>query len=602
MNRNGKGDKGKSRRKLIRIAALCMALFLSLSMGSVAVFAEGTYYGTWKEYKAANGDKAVTWSDVAEQMGVVLDKALENFEAGDYDAAYDNINKNGYYGWYETTGFERNVMAKISGARVSEVELQFASTRTIAKNKGTLDEFKTKVEELRTMLKEDAVKLDGGSSGTVKSLSEGREYYGTWKEYKASLGDGTVTWIDVAGQMNVVLDKALENFEAGDYDAAYDNINKNGYYGWYETTGFERNVMAKISGARVSEVELQFASTRTVAKNKGTLEEFQTEVEKLRTMLNEDAAKLDGVSLEEVMAGGETSAEGTVGGGTSKITTFLGCFTIILREGFEAILVVGAIIAYLLKGGSTVEDKTQTQKRVRPVYIGAVLGIVASFISAWILNLLMLANSASQEVIEGVTALIAVVVLYWVSNWMVSKSESEAWSAYIKSKVKSSSEKGSTFALAFTAFLAVYREGAEVILFYQPMLAEGSIGMVWLGFGVGCVCLVGVYIAIHVLSLRLPLKPFFLGTSILMFIMSISFLGSGIKELIEGGVFSATQSPLVSWIPVNEVTNVLGLFPYDQTVFPQLILLVVTIVVFVLQLRRNAKLKDAAKETAEAVH
>lgn len=579
------------------IAVLLMLFTLSyILFPEMKVHADDKeFYGTWKEYKEANPDKAVTWADVAEQMGIVLDKAIENFTAGDYDAAYDNINKNGYYGWYETTGFERNVMAKISGARVSEVELQFASTRTVARKKGSLEDFTKKVEELREMLNEDAIILDGGKTGQTKSLSEGREYYGTWKEYKEAIGDAGVTWIDVAGQMNVVLDKALENLEAGDYDAAYDNINKNGYYGWYETTGFERNVMAKISGARVSAVELQFASTRTVARNKGRYEEFETEVEKLRTMLNEDAAKLDGVSLEEILSGGKSSGGSVVGGGMSKVTTFLGCFTIILREGFEAILVVGAIIAYLLKSKSEETDGKAKNRQVRPVYIGAILGIVASFISAWLLNLLMLANSASQEVIEGVTALIAVVVLYWVSNWMVSKSESEAWSAYIKGKVKSSSEKGSTLALAFTAFLAVYREGAEVILFYQPMLAEGNKGMVWLGFGVGCICLVGVYVAIHVLSLRLPLKPFFLGTSILMFIMSISFLGSGIKELIEGGVFPATSSSLVSWVPINEVTNILGLFPYDQTIIPQFILLVITIVVFILQLRRNKRLRETAQ-------
>ncbi len=78
----------------------------------------------------------------------------------------------------------------------------------------------------------------------------------------------------------------------------------------------------------------------------------------------------------------------------------------------------------------------------------------------------------SQEIIEGIAALTAVVVLFWVSNWMVSKSESAAWTSYIESKVSSGSSRGSSFALAFTAWLAVFREGAEVILFYQPMLKE----------------------------------------------------------------------------------------------------------------------------------
>ncbi len=585
------------------IAWLLIAFFSVLAIpvisGNTVSYAAGEYYGTWKEYKDSLGaDANVTWTQVAGQMGVVLDKAIENFEAGKYEEAYNNINQNGYYGWYETTGFERNVQAKISGARVSQVELQFSTTRTVARNQGTLDEFKSKVEELRTMLNEDAAKLDGVSGTATTTERTKYDYYTSWKEFseKESPKDEANgwTWNEIADAMTVVLDKAIENFEAGDFDAAYKNINNEGYYGWYETTGFERNVQARISGARVSEVELQFSTTRTVARDgkegKATLDEFKEKVEELRAMLDADADTLDGVTVD-------SGATQSSGGTSAAVATFLGCFAIILREGLEAILVVGAIIAYLMKTGNTEQEK---KRQVRPVYIGSILGIVASFIAAWLLSLLKLAGSANQEIIEGVTALIAVVVLYWVSNWMVSKSESEAWSAYIKSKVKSSSEKGSMFALAFTAFLAVFREGAEVILFYQPMLAEDHPSMVWLGFGVGCVCLVFVFIAIRVLSLRLPLKPFFLGTSIFMFIMSISFLGSGIKELIEGGWFSATSSPVVSWIPYNDVLGVLGVYPIDQTIFPQLLLLVVTIVVFILQLRRNKRIREEVqKEAAE---
>ena len=305
-------------------------------------------------------------------------------------------------------------------------------------------------------------------------------------------------------------------------------------------------------------------------------------------MIRTDANKLDGVD-ENGEASGNSRSAGAA--------TFLACFTIILREGFEAILVVGAIIAYLIK--TTQKSEDERKRQVRPVYIGSVLGIVFSFISAWALNQLKLANSASQEVIEGVTALIAVVVLFWVSNWMVSKSESEAWDAYIKSKVGEAAGKGSTTALAFTAFLAVYREGAEVILFYQPLLSGNNINMVWLGFGVGCVCLVFVYLAIRLLSVRLPLKPFFLATSILMAIMSISFLGGGIKELIEGDVIAMTSPSWVAWIPSNALLEVLGIYPCVQTIVPQLILLAITVFTFVYWLKKNKKLVEEAKKNTK---
>ncbi|MBQ4249919.1 MAG: FTR1 family iron permease [Clostridia bacterium] len=384
------------------------------------------------------------------------------------------------------------------------------------------------------------------------------------------------TWNEVVDTMDAVLDNSYAAYESGDADAAFKGVNE-AYYGYYETTGFERIVMGYISGSRKTEVELQFTNCKSAAKKGVPVEEYKEEIEKLKAMLREDANILDGTS-----SGSSESAGGT----GSSVATFFACFGIILREGIEAILVVGAIIAYLVKSGNG--------SKLRPVYWGSVLAIVLSFVAAWLLNALKLANAAPQEIIEGVTALIAVVVLFWVSNWMVSKSESEAWSRYIEGKVQSGVQAGSMFALGFTAFLAVFREGAEVILFYQPLLADAeSTAPVWGGFAVGCVVLVFIYLAIRYWSVRLPLKPFFLATSILMFIMSIAFLGSGIKELIEGDVIIMTP---VSWVPSNPVLEVLGVYPCVQTLVPQLILLIITVITFVLQIKRNNRLKREAEE------
>jgi high-affinity iron transporter len=171
---------------------------------------------------------------------------------------------------------------------------------------------------------------------------------------------------------------------------------------------------------------------------------------------------------------------------------------------------------------------------------------------------------------------------------MVSKSEAEAWAGYIEGKVKASISKGSMFSLAFAAFLAVFREGAETILFYQALLAgtDSYIDMIWTGLGVGAVALVVVYILIRVLSLRLPLKPFFLGTSVLLFAMSITFIGNGIKELQEGSVIGVSQIPGVPSI------DILGIYPTLETLIPQIVLLIITVITFTIQLRqaRQARL------------
>ena len=403
------------------------------------------------------------------------------------------------------------------------------------------------------------------------------EYYRTYAEAKEALGaDELGTWNKIVDQMDLCLDAGKEAFAAGDMELAYQAVN-DAYYGWYETTGFERTAMGYIGNGRKSEVELAFAAPKAVAKKSGSQEDYDAEVEELRAMLREDAHKLDGTTDD---SGGSTT------GGMGAAATFAACFSILVREGLEAILVVGAIIAYLVKSGN--------QKSLKSVYIGSVLGIVCSFISAWLLNLLKFANAAPQEIIEGCTALLAVCVLYYVSNWMLSKSETEAWNAYIKDQVASSVEKGSGFALAFTAWLSVFREGAEVILFYQPLLSGDNMGMVWAGVAAASVVLVVIYILVRYYSVKLPLKPFFRVMSIFMFCMSISFLGSGIKELIEGNVLTSTPF-LENVIPYNEVLDVLGIYPIAETLIPQLILVAITIGVYIYQVRKSRRLVEEAK-------
>lgn len=406
------------------------------------------------------------------------------------------------------------------------------------------------------------------------------DVYLTWEEYAAANGIEDRDWHVVADAIDTVIDNTVALYEEGDKENAYEHA-KATYWGYYETTGFERNTMTYISGSRVSAVELQFTSFRKAVKKDLGVDAVRAEGEKLSTMLHEDAETLN-------PGGGESTGEGAGGAAA----TFIGSLAIILREGLEAILIVGAIVAYLVKSGN--------RRGVVPVYVGAALAVVCSFIMAFIiayLKSLSAENVMSQEIIEGVAALLAVTVLFYVSNWMVSKSETAAWNQYIEGKVASSASKGSMFALSFTAWIAVFREGAEVILFYQPLLQESHANMVWAGFGVGCLALVAVFLVFRVLSIRLPLKPFFFTMSVLMAFMAICFLGAGIKELIEGGVINAAYH---DWFPITDVLDIFGIYPLYETLIPQLILLIITVVTFVIQIRRNKKARQAAEAEIKA--
>lgn len=375
----------------------------------------------------------------------------------------------------------------------------------------------------------------------------------------ASAATAHETWNDVVDEMESVLDESYDLYVSGEAKAAKEKVDV-AYYSYYEKLGFEKTVMAHISGNRAATVEYQFSFAKKAINAGSTNEEVKASLDELTRLLREDADQLDGKK-------------------ESALGVFLASLLIITREGFEAIIIVGAIIAYLVKSGN--KEKTGA------VYWGSVIALGASVIMAFILNSLSGASGANQEITEGLTMLLAVVVLFYVSNWMVSKSESAAWTSYIEGKVQSSITRGSVFSLAFAAFLAVFREGAETILFYQALLAgtKTYLNMVWLGLGVGCVALVIIYLLIRFMSIKLPLKPFFLGTSILLFVMSISFVGSGVKELQEGNLVGVT--------PVSGITSVdiLGIYPTLETLIPQAVLLALTIVTFVVQIRKTRKMR-----------
>jgi high-affinity iron transporter len=364
------------------------------------------------------------------------------------------------------------------------------------------------------------------------------------------------TWADVVVEMEDVLDEAWARYQDGDVAGAKEQVDV-AYYGYYEKLGFEKVVMAHISGSSASAAEYEFGLIKK-AMNEGQSEEASGHIDALKVILEEQAVELDGT--------GENAAQ-----------TLTESLIVILREGFEAIIVLGAIIAYLIKSGN--------QDRLRPVYAGALLALAASVALAFAVNAITALAGANQEITEGVTVLIAAVMLIWVSNWILSKSEGQAWGRYIQEKTQASLSRRSVFSLAFVAFLAVFREGAETILLYQALRArvENTANMLWLGLGLGCVLLVGVYLAIRYLSIRIPIRPFFLATSAVLAVLAFSFAGSGVKELQEGGVVSITPVP---WVPS---VDLLGVYPSLETLAAQALALVAMAALAVFATRRAAR-------------
>ncbi|MDO4619018.1 MAG: FTR1 family protein [Lachnospiraceae bacterium] len=540
------------------------------------------------------------WGAAADEIDKYLDAAFEAYLAGDAKAAYSNVN-DAYFKVYEVTGFERQTMSYVSGPRKNAVELQYSTCKAAVKKDNTdpevQKEVRTELNKLKSMIREDGNKLaqKDGEEQTVTKYYLNGELTAT-DPYADYAGDPNAavtyaSWAAAAEALNELLDTAFTAYKGKDFEAAKDNT-QTAFYMVYEESGLDHALYKELSVEDRLEVDQRFADLQGLIEGeKFQRNAVQRAIRQLKNVITAKAASLDEAAAakaaeEAAKAAEEAAAEETTTEDQSWLT-FLAAFGIIVREGLEAILVIAAIIAYLAKSGN--------KKSLKNVYVGGVLGIAASFVAAAILYYVKQAWTGagqSQEFIEGITALIAVCVLFYVSNWMISKSEAAAWSNYIDGKVQSSVERGSAMALAFTAFLSVFREGAEVVLFYQPMLGEGHANMVWAGFAAGCVLLVFVYLAITKLSIKLPIKIFFTATSILMAVMCVSFLGAGIKELAEGGLFDVVLR--VTGIPENDVIQIFGIYPYLETLVPQLILAVILLVTFMMAHYRNKlALKDA---------
>lgn len=250
------------------------------------------------------------------------------------------------------------------------------------------------------------------------------------------------------------------------------------------------------------------------------------------------------------------------------MTPAIQSFLVIVREGFEAILIVGAVVALLIKTGN--------RDRVKPIWAGVVLAVAASLVLGLAFSATLAASPAAAEITEGVTMLLAAAVMFFVSYWLISKIESAKWRQFIQSQVSRALRKGGGGALALVAFLAVFREGAETVLFYQAMYlnAPGAAAEITAGFVAGVAVLAVIFALFYKFGVKIPLRPFFAVTSVLLYYMAFVFAGKGIHELQEGHVLPETA------LAISKI-KFLGIYPTVETITAQAILLLLFAVAIV---------------------
>jgi high-affinity iron transporter len=259
-------------------------------------------------------------------------------------------------------------------------------------------------------------------------------------------------------------------------------------------------------------------------------------------------------------------AERAIGDEISPLSLFVQSFLILLREGLEAILVIGALMAFLVRTGAT--------NRRRDIHIGVGMAVGASLLTAVAIETVFLLTPASRELLEGATMAVAAVMLFYVSYWLLTRLEVGKWNRFVKAQVQEAVTSGSALALASVAFLAVYREGFETVLFYQALVVTAGAGG-WVpilgGILAGGVVLAVVYVLINRFGVRLPLKPFFTVTSAFLYYMAFVFAGKAVAELQASGAVGTTP---VGWAPRLPA---LGIYPTAESLIAQGLLVVLAV-------------------------
>lgn len=269
------------------------------------------------------------------------------------------------------------------------------------------------------------------------------------------------------------------------------------------------------------------------------------------TTVRDQARALDALFGEAEAVIAPEQASGT--------SSFFGAFTILLREGLEALLIVVAMLAFLRKA---------ERRDVMPyVHGGWVAALVAGAATWAVATYAVEISGASRELTEGFGSVFAALVLLWVGIWMHGKSNADAWQRYIREKLTTALNARSAWFLFGLSFIVVYREVFETILFYAAIWTQGNGGAVLAGAGSAIAILAVIAWVMMRYSRTLPIGKFFAYSSALMALLAVVLIGKGVSALQESG-----------YLPVNPLGGVprieiLGLYPTTEGIAAQAVMI-----------------------------
>lgn len=359
-------------------------------------------------------------------------------------------------------------------------------------------------------------------------------------------------------EARALLQDALAAYRAGDAETAYE-LARNAYLDHFEYTEIPLRVLDE---GLTLQVEEEFAALRAMIEEGAPADEVASQIATVSRGLND---------VERVLASPGVAAPAIA-------TSY--SFFILFREGLEAMLVVAAVLGYL--------EASRAVGYRKPFVLGIAGAVVLSIVTFVLVSLFLDLAPFAREVLEAVITILAVVVLFYVSFWLLARMDQRRWMEFLKAKVWAAAATGSAVALAAVGFTTVYREGLETALFYQALLgyADGLEGYVLLGALASLVVLLGIGWAIFRQERRVPVKTALTVALVVVMIMSVSFMGNAVRELQEALVIPVTFIEGLPRLPVF-LADLTGYHPTVQSLVAQAILIALYAGGFVVMRRRQ---------------
>lgn len=248
--------------------------------------------------------------------------------------------------------------------------------------------------------------------------------------------------------------------------------------------------------------------------------------------------------------------------------TFWDAALILLREGVEALLIIMPLL--------TVTRKAEQTKASKWIMSGSLLGIILSIALAFIFKAIFENLGSTRELTEGIVGICSVILMVIVGAWLHSKSSLESWEKFINKNMDKAMSTGSLLTFGLVAFLSVFREGAETIIFYLGIVGKISTWSLILGILVAVFILILIAVFFNQITKWIPIHRLFFIMSLFIFLLAFKILGVSVHTL---QILNILPQHTINHLPFIDI---IGLYPTYETVIPQLILIVIVMIYYMM--------------------